>query len=502
MIQQQSPPPPYLFLEDLLPKTGWGLYYKFMLAMACANSVVNAAAFMSLFYAIPLSTCENLVTCGILWGVHISFLLGKSCGGYSSNCLSDIYGRKRMITYSLLTIFVTTFTAAFAYNYYMIIVAAFFLGSGLDNNSCTVRIHLAEILPKHKRGFYLAVCDVFWTVGYLLMSVFAVTMQRPTHVEHRAVDMKLATWRVILALSGGFSLVLACCSALLEESPRYFLHAKKEFLAVLALKQFYAINRSTYGNSFEVKDQDLRYFVQDYGLSPMPEEVGGLNSVKGAFKLCCRGTKLSLSYPFRSSTVTLMLVRIPLVVFSSVNLNVLLAKLLSQHHVTSGLGVIYLDYITNVTMCSSFEDNKTLYGNFFVLAINIIVGQIIMLWFLDKAGRRLCLVIPMVVSGVFLVALDFVKDNMIRMIMSSFIIIGVASATTNFSVINIELFPTVIRGTANGVTNFFATILTIFILRFFHLFADWVFMVAGTMLIVASLVANCVDDLKKQPMVE
>ncbi|KAJ8927735.1 hypothetical protein NQ314_019738 [Rhamnusium bicolor] len=157
MSQMNSVVPVRPYFEDVLPETGWGLYYKFMLGMACACSFTHATAFLTIPFCIPLSTCEHGITKEILLGLHTSFTL-----------------------------------------------------------------------------------------------VFAILMKSPAIRERRTVDMTLTTWRMIFAISGGLNLTLACATALLEESPRYFMHAKKNYLALLTLKQFYAINKSSYGESFQV----------------------------------------------------------------------------------------------------------------------------------------------------------------------------------------------------------------------------------------------------------
>ncbi|VEN43040.1 unnamed protein product, partial [Callosobruchus maculatus] len=151
-----------IYFEDALPRTGWGLYYKFMLGMACAASFSQAAALSSVSFAVPLATCEHYITEGIVYAIYISLALGRALGGAVLDCLYDIYGRKHILCYSLLILFISSFAAAFAYNYYVVMIAVFLLGAALECNSSLVKVHLAEVLPKDKRGYYLSMCDCFW----------------------------------------------------------------------------------------------------------------------------------------------------------------------------------------------------------------------------------------------------------------------------------------------------------------------------------------------------
>ncbi|KAJ8910482.1 hypothetical protein NQ315_002735 [Exocentrus adspersus] len=123
--------PTRLYFEDILPRTGWGLYFNFMIAMACIASFTHATAFFALPFSIALSTCEHRITEEIILTVHASFVLGRIFGGLLINPLCDIYGRKRLITHTMLIIFLSTFMCAFAYSYYVIVLSAVVLASGL-----------------------------------------------------------------------------------------------------------------------------------------------------------------------------------------------------------------------------------------------------------------------------------------------------------------------------------------------------------------------------------
>ncbi|KAJ8945672.1 hypothetical protein NQ318_012390 [Aromia moschata] len=390
MSQTNAEVPRTLLFEDVLPKTGWGLYYKFMVGMACATSFMHGSAFLSLPFSIPLSTCEHAVTQKILLTLHTGFCLGRSIGGLVLNSLSDVYGRKRFLSYSLAIIFLSSFTAAFAYNYYVITFSAFILASGLESNFCVLRIHLAEILPKNRRGYYLALCDVFWTLGYISLSIFAILMKTPSVIETRAMDMRLTTWRMIFAICGGLSIILACTTALLEESPRYFLHVKKHYLALLTLKQFYAINRSSYGETFDVsvKEADLRNIVQD-DLSVYPEPEGFVNIFERVATLIFKSARSLIAGPFLASTAILLIVKTSLTMLGPLEVNIWLAKRLETNStVLEGIDFVYLDGMRNLSMCNLLEENRTLYYLYFALASNYLLGKIFVMLSIDTCGRR------------------------------------------------------------------------------------------------------------------
>lgn len=167
--------------------------------------MVHALTYVSLIYAVALSGCDELfISSKNASRVFSAFLIGRTkewktrlmltpsgsaFGGLVANSLSDRYGRRRYLTYSLICMFFSSFTAAFGYNTFVVIGASLFLGVGWKNQlhspkssptipwvyrleTCAVQIRLllVEVLCPEKRGFWMALCNISWTFGYSLIT--------------------------------------------------------------------------------------------------------------------------------------------------------------------------------------------------------------------------------------------------------------------------------------------------------------------------------------------
>ncbi|ENN83123.1 hypothetical protein YQE_00513, partial [Dendroctonus ponderosae] len=64
-------------------------------------------------------------------------------------------------------------------------------------------------------------------------------------------------------VSGGASLIMACVCALLEESPRFYLKIGRNYLAYILLKQVYAINKSSFADTFQINLVFARLLMLD-----------------------------------------------------------------------------------------------------------------------------------------------------------------------------------------------------------------------------------------------
>lgn len=178
-----------------------------------------------------------------------------------------------------------------------------------------------------------------------MFPVFASFMRTTTVVDHREIDMRLSIWRMMFALSGGFNLLLACASALLEESPRYFLNIEQNYLAHLILKQCFAINNSSYAEKlevsvfcyytfikhgsrwicfilyytnnyyFQVKESDLSHLILDYNLPFRVETTGHWDEFRRALKIVLQSIKIMFKKPFSGSCLIILAIKTVLLIF-------------------------------------------------------------------------------------------------------------------------------------------------------------------------------------------
>lgn len=106
-----------------------------------------------------------------------------------------------------------------------------------------------------KRGTCLAIIDMFWIIGYL--SALGVSWSlMPSVLRMLDKQFRTSSWRVLAALCGTPSLVIACASGLLPPSPRHLLYRRQTRQAFAVLRQMYAINNSKHADTYPIMDLD------------------------------------------------------------------------------------------------------------------------------------------------------------------------------------------------------------------------------------------------------
>ena len=151
-------------------------------ATAAQRRVVIAAAlgwmldaFDVLLYSIVLATLMrefgmSRTTAGLL---NALTLIASALGGLLFGALADRFGRRRMLSTSILVYSVFTFACGLSTTILMLAICRFLLGLGMGGEWNTGATLVAETWPSEQRGRALGIVQSSWAVGYALSAVVA-----------------------------------------------------------------------------------------------------------------------------------------------------------------------------------------------------------------------------------------------------------------------------------------------------------------------------------------
>ncbi|XP_030755754.1 putative hexose transporter 12 [Sitophilus oryzae] len=503
--------------ETYSDTTGWGFYNRFTIGMLCMSALVNSLSYVALPMALAVSNCNMLtVPISMVLKIFTSFFLGRSIGGLITSSICDRYGRKKYMIYGLICMFMSLFTMSFAYSGYVINTAVIFLGVGVESTSITAKLLVAEMLPKNRRGLYIVLYDFFWILGYIITTSLVILLETSVLIAMTKDPDSLATWRIILAICGGFNLVIACACALLEESPRYILHSGRTYLAYLILKQVYAINNSCYADYYKVREESLRNLVKGYDLT-YSEPADTLEMLK---RLCCRtwnAVKMLFSKKYRCITLILICIKTPIIIMGFFHLNAVCSKILTANSLgvspktLTGTNFLYPIYhemslnesnITEPNMCAVNEESELYYRYFLLLTGAMLPGVVFSLVLIEILGRKPILSVCSLVSNICFLILCYLNLEELNLVWYSVILGCSVAIFSTISVVNIESYPTAIRATAQGVTSFFGHFLCMFVFNFIMVEPSILFLIMGVASFGSFIGTFFLPELKSTPMAE
>jgi MFS family permease len=156
--------------------------FRWSAASPAQRNVVVAAslgwmldAFDVMLYSIVLATLMRAfgmsrTTAGLL---NALTLAASAIGGLGFGLLADRFGRRRMLSASILFYSVCTFACGLSTSIFMLGVFRFLLGLGMGGEWNTGATLVAETWPAHWRGRAIGIVQSSWAVGYALSAVTA-----------------------------------------------------------------------------------------------------------------------------------------------------------------------------------------------------------------------------------------------------------------------------------------------------------------------------------------
>lgn len=132
-------------------------------------------AFDVMLYSIVLATLMQVfamsrTTAGLL---NALTLIASAVGGLLFGVLADRYGRRRMLTTSILVYSIFTFACGLSTSILALAIFRFLLGLGMGGEWNTGAALVAETWPTALRGRALALVQSSWAIGYALAAVVA-----------------------------------------------------------------------------------------------------------------------------------------------------------------------------------------------------------------------------------------------------------------------------------------------------------------------------------------
>jgi len=143
-------------------------------------------------------------------------LLGMGLGAVFGGTLGDIWGRKRVFTYTLIFYGIMTFLASLSVNYPMLMVLRFLVGLGLGAEIPVAFTMMSEFSPARYRGRMLVLLESFWAFGWIAAALIGYLV------------VPCWGWRLAFFMGALPALYAAFLRRYLPESPRYLERVGRE----------------------------------------------------------------------------------------------------------------------------------------------------------------------------------------------------------------------------------------------------------------------------------
>lgn len=372
-----------------------------------------------------ISTKFSLNPASMGW-VTSCLTVGCIVGVIFAGRLSDLIGRKKVLVLVASLFIIGAVGESVSPNVLFLVISRMLVGIGIGLETTVAPLYIGEIAPARIRGRLVSFNQLFNCIGNLI--IFCVSAAIISfHAEQWNVDY---SWRVIFMIGVIPSVILIICLRFIPESPRWLVQQGRLDEARVSISRL-------------VSDKDA---VNDQ-----------LNSINVAI---ASEEKPKITEIFEPRLRRRLMI-------------VTIVPFFMQF---TGITAVFY-YAPEIFKKAGFGTSAAVQSTILVGGA-LVVGTLLSVWIIDKAGRRPLLLFGSIGMTVLLGAISYLFTQthpngpaLIVLLLTYVVVWGVSFGTVSY-VLPGEMFPTRIRGLASSANTLSQWVFTFVIAQFFPILVD------------------------------
>ncbi|KAG9131971.1 hypothetical protein Leryth_017176 [Lithospermum erythrorhizon] len=415
-------------LDEAISSIGFGYFHVVSLFFAGLGWASSAMGLTLLSIIGPEVKSEWRLSSGEESMLTSVVFAGTIMGGYFWGSISDAYGRRMSTIGTMMCTGGALFLVTFSPGYACLLVLLCLFGFGAGGVHVFASWFL-EFAPTSSRGSWTVAISVFYSLGNILAASLAW------------VIMPRLGWRWLTLTSCLPPLTVLLIGCIIPESPRYLCLKGKTTEAYQVLEKVALFNRT------KVPPGDLIF-------SPLMQKDEEYGSSENVPLLDSIGKKTGHSRSQFSSVLMLFspkLLKTTLLVF-----------VLCFGNLFAYYGIIFLtsELSSGQSRCSprldvpeNTQQVATSYADIFINSLAELPSAFIAAAIVDRAGRKLSIVITSISSFFLLLPLVWHQSDITTTALLFGTRLFISSGTMVLSVYVSEIYPTSVRSTGAGIVN-------------------------------------------------
>lgn len=176
--------------------------------------------------------------------------VGMAIGAAAAGMAADRWGRRTVVTFTLVLYGLASAVSGFAANFSILILLRFLTGLGLGGELPAASTLVSEFSPAKSRGRMVVLLESFWAWGWIVASLIAYLL------------IPVYGWRIGFFLGGVPALYAAYLRKGIPESPRYleqkgYFEEANEIVSKMEQQAGINSNRSTVSNKVKKKKKNI-----------------------------------------------------------------------------------------------------------------------------------------------------------------------------------------------------------------------------------------------------
>nr|CAI5835076.1 unnamed protein product [Callosobruchus analis] len=227
--------------EDAIAATGLGRYNFLLMVVSFFPTVSQTFESSSLSYVLPMAQCDLDLTLEDFGVIMSMTYVGMVSSGFFWGCLSDTYGRKKVLVYGYLLNALFATLGAFSTSSTILMVSKVCGGLVISGPFSAAIVHTSEFYCKEYRNKAKLIRSTLSSLANIILPLTAWLIL-PNKWNFVIAGYEFRSWNLFLLLCAMVPLIGGICYAFMPESPRYLMSSGNNRKALKVFQKVYTIN--------------------------------------------------------------------------------------------------------------------------------------------------------------------------------------------------------------------------------------------------------------------
>lgn len=454
--------------EEAFIKTGHGMWQHILLAVCGWANASDAIEILCISFILPHINRDMNVSYASLSGLTFALFFGMMLGGYLWGSLADRYGRRKILSMSLVFNAVFGILSGISPNYVILVTFRFLSGIGAGGSLPVCFTYFGEFQQAKKRGAMISALAMCWMIGNLLSGLLAFFLL-PDSEYIAALSPYGQQWRLFTILCGIPSLSSSVLISYLPESPKFLYTSGKTVQSLNVLTKMFVWNhrrlhKTEFGvdgltrqNNPSLDNEDATYSLLDTSDSEGNSTSSERNLIRRRHSLSNKLTKGYHSWKSQMSqifipvrrvhSVAIMLISV-LVAFGGYGMAMWMPVLMDKAEEYNGSPC--QGHTTNASNSTFNGGSSTAYIDILIGFIGQLPGNVAVILLMDRIGSKSVLICSAYLSGMSVFLFWFTSSKATVIVMNAIFNAISVGCWDALDVLLVEIYPTSIRSAATG----------------------------------------------------
>ncbi|GAB0086200.1 hypothetical protein DMENIID0001_002050 [Sergentomyia squamirostris] len=238
--------------EEAISATGFGWHNYGVIVLGCIANIVVMFETTSFSFVVPVLQCDLELPINKMGLLNSIMFLGMICGSVVWGIISDIFGRRKLLTIGILVLGLVNLALALSNTFELLMAFKFLSGFVVCGPITIIIAYVTEMHGVRYRVKVIVLVSIFYSMGNLIVSLMGLIFLTRSMKMH-FLGMTFLSWHLLFLTLALIDVVVGILASFMPESPKFYMSHGRHDEALQVLRIIYRRNTGKHPDTYPIK---------------------------------------------------------------------------------------------------------------------------------------------------------------------------------------------------------------------------------------------------------